>query len=77
MRGLKVLAATAAMVAGSLSAASTAQAYDGCGWGYHMNRWGECRPNVRPYGVYGPRVIVYRPWGFHPHHGFYGRRHFF
>ena len=89
MKGIKVLGATAAILVGTLGLASNAYAYDGCGWGYHMNRWGECRPNYRPYGFYGPRPVVYYGGygggGWHHHHhggwgGFghrgFGHRHF-
>lgn len=78
MKTLQILGATAAILVGSLGLASTAQAYDGCGWGYHMNRWGECRPNYRPYRAYGyytPRPVVFYGggWGHrHHHHGGFG-----
>ena len=36
----------------------------GCGWGFHPNRWGHCRPN---HGYYRPHAY-YRPhW-----RGYYG-----
>ena len=48
----------------------------GCGWGYHPNPWGMCRPNgYGPrYGYYGPRPF-YRPsvYGY----GYRGHRRFF
>jgi hypothetical protein len=69
---IKVLSAAAVLVAG-LGAASSAQAYDGCGWGYHANRWGACRPNYRPVGYYGPSAAyVYSPsyvYGYEPRPG--------
>ncbi len=49
------------------------QAWAGCGWGFHPNRWGYCAPNrysyyrSRPYwggGYYGGYGGgYYRPWG--------------
>ncbi|TGD96209.1 GCG_CRPN prefix-to-repeats domain-containing protein [Methylobacterium nonmethylotrophicum] len=69
MTMLKLLGA-AAIVATGIGAASSAQAYDGCGWGYHMNAWGHCRPNYRPY--YAPRPVYY---GYRPYYRPYVRPH--
>lgn len=56
MLKIKVLGAAAVLVA-ALGATSSAQAYDGCGWGFHRNAWGSCRPNDRPVGYDGPRAV--------------------
>lgn len=66
MTKIKLLGAAAVLVAG-LGAASSAQAYDGCGWGYHANAWGACRPNDRPVGFYAPRPVYGYGYGYRPY----------
>ena len=39
------------------------QAWGGCGWGFHPNRWGHCVPNR--WGYYRP----YRPYWRHHYYG--------
>jgi hypothetical protein len=42
------------------------QAWAGCGWGFHPNRWGHCVPNhhayYRPYRHYGYDGGYYHRW---------------
>ena len=51
MKKILALAAAAAM---TVVSAAPANAADGCGRGYHLGRYGHCRPN---YG-YGPAVGI-------------------
>ena len=51
-----------ALGASALVTAAAAEARDGCGPRGHVDRWGHCRPNVRPYGgvVIAPSLIIGR-----------------
>jgi hypothetical protein len=75
MTRIKTLTAAAALAVGALGFAPSAFAWDGCGWGYHQNSWGQCRPNYRPvgYGYGGGYGYGYRP--YRPVYGYgYGYR---
>ena len=63
MRALKALGA-AAILASGVGYATSASAYDGCGWGYHANVWGVCRPNFRPAAVYAPVPVYGYGYGY-------------
>jgi hypothetical protein len=60
---------------------------NGCGRGWHLNRWGRCVRNhhryypYRSYGLYGYAPYYYgwsrpyyRPW--HRHHHYHGRHYY-
>lgn len=66
MTRIKTLGAVAALTVGALGFAPSAYAYDGCGWGYHQNAWGTCRPNYRPAygGYYAPRPAYGYGYGY-------------
>ena len=44
---------------GAQAEANIVQVAGGCGWGFHLNRWGHCVPNR--YSHYRP----YRYWGYY------------
>jgi hypothetical protein len=73
----------AAVLAGGLGLAGTAEAAGGCGPGFHPNPWGICRPNYgpRPYWR-GPRYVYggygyARPRPYDRPYGFYGPRPYY
>ncbi|MBB3612895.1 hypothetical protein [Rhizobium sp. BK602] len=66
---------------GTAAAAPVVKVDYACGRGWHLTRWGECRPNRwgRPrgygYGYYRPAPPP-PPWGYYgrPHHRWHGDR---
>ena len=67
MTKFKMITAAAALTLGSIGFAPAAFAWDGCGWGYHQNAWGNCRPNYRPVAVYAPRPVYGYGYGYRPY----------
>ena len=67
----------AAMGAGLvLTAASTAQAAQGCGPGFHRGGYGACRPNLGPGPVVGPAFGVFYPGrGYWDGNRYWGHRY--
>lgn len=71
---LKLAAATLLTLGTIAATATTAEARDGCGPGFHRGWSGWCKPNWRSYAyrpVYYARPVVYgygygwrRPWGY-------------
>ena len=62
----------AAVLAGGLGLAGTAEAAGGCGPGWHPNPWGVCRPNYGPRPFWGGPRVVYGGYGGYG----YGRPHY-
>lgn len=59
----------------AIAAASSAEARDGCGGGFHRGPYGHCRPNGGPGPfVVAPGIVV---GGFYPGRGYWdGRRYY-
>lgn len=66
---MKALIAASIAVGIAMAGASTAEARQGCGPGFHRGAYGHCRPNDGPraYGP-GPALIVDR---FYPGRGYW------
>ena len=73
----KALIITIAAAASTIALSSAADARDGCGRGWHMTRYGNCRPNPhywrnRDYYWYSqPPVYGYQP-RYYPAPGYWG-----
>jgi hypothetical protein len=70
---MKLFTAIVLTSALALGTATVAEAKDGCGRGFHRDRWGHCRPN------HGRNVYVtgryYPGHGYWYHNRWYQRRH--
>ena len=60
----RLLLAGLALSAMSLATLSPAEASGGCGPYAHRGYYGYCRPNLRPYPVYGYGYGWHRPYGY-------------